>query len=143
MTASMSILILNKRARYEFNKIESFQAGLSLSGYDVKLIKEGKITLKGAFIVFQKNRLEMVNVTIGSDSVNITLLVNKKELSKIREFINQKGYSCVPINIKRVGRWLKSEIAIVKGKQTFDKKETIKNRDLDREMGRDLKQIGR
>ncbi|NJS41357.1 hypothetical protein HC766_03180 [Candidatus Gracilibacteria bacterium] len=96
----MSILILNKRARYEFHTIESFQAGLSLNGVQIKNIREGKITLRGSFIIFQKNRLQLINVTIGNQERNIYLLLNKKELSKIKEYLSQKGYSCVPINIK-------------------------------------------
>ncbi|NJK71660.1 MAG: SsrA-binding protein [Thermales bacterium] len=124
----MSILILNKRARYEFHTIESFQAGLSLNGVQIKNIREGKITLRGSFIIFQKNRLQLINVTIGNQERNIYLLLNKKELSKIKEYLSQKGYSCVPINIKRVGRWIKSEIAIVKGKQTFNKRILSKTR---------------
>jgi SsrA-binding protein len=70
---------------------------------------------------------------------NITLLLKQKEKDEIIGQLSQAGISCVPLNIKTVGRWLKSEIAVVKGKKLHDKKESLKKRDVDREIAREFK----
>lgn len=116
-----------------------YQAGLVLSGDLVKLIRERKLTLQGVFIIFQHGRLEMIGLQYLNKNYNIPLMLNQKEISEIIGQIGQKQISCVPLNIKRVGRWFKSEIAIVKGKKTYDKRESIKKRDVDRDLSRSLK----
>lgn len=134
----MAVLIQNRKARYDYNFLETFQAGLSLSGKMVKAIRAKKLKLEGLFVVYQNNRLEIIGVQIGELTENIPLLLSKKEKDKIADKIAEKGISCVVLDIKTVGRWLKAEIAVVKGKTTVDKRETIKKRDLDREARRGL-----
>ena len=135
----MSTLIINKRARFEYHILESYQAGLSLTGELVKAIRERRVNITSGYVTYTRNRLNLIGIKIKDVDYTIPLLVNKKEQEEIIEAIKQKGHSCVPLNIKRVGRWYKSEIAIVKGKKLYDKKEAIKNRDLDREMRRQMK----
>jgi SsrA-binding protein len=133
----MPVLLINKKARFEYNVLESYQAGLSLSGKMVKIIREKKVTLQGVYIVYQKNQLQIIGLGTELHKENISLLLNQKEKIEIVGAISQKGISCVPLSIKTVGRWLKTEIAIVKGKKEFEKRETLKKRDLDREMARE------
>jgi len=134
----MAILITNKRAKFDYSVLESYQAGLSLSSKMVKLIRNRKITLEGKYIIPQRGKLMILDIGTEDYSDNIGLLVNKKEYEQIVSQLQTKGVSCIPLNIKTVGRWLKSEIALVKGKKTKDKRRTIKERDLDRELGRSL-----
>jgi SsrA-binding protein len=134
----VAILLTNKKARFDYHILETFQAGLSLSGPMVKWIRGNKVQLVGVFVVYQKGNLEMIN--FGNDILreNVGLLLKQREVEDIRGQLATKGISCVPLNIKTVGRWLKADIAIVKGKKNYDKRETIKQRDLDREEVRGL-----
>jgi len=135
----MPVIAINKKAKFDYEVLESFQAGLSLSGQMVKEVRARKVNPAGLYIVYNKGRLEIIG--FGNEKIrqNIPLLLKKKEVNKIHGKLEEKGISCIILNIKIVGRWLKSEIAIVKGKKKYDKRETVKKRDLDREMGRELK----
>ena len=135
----MSAIIINKRVRYEYNILESYQAGLVLTGALVKAIREKRVVISSGYVTYTRKHLSLIGIKIKDVDYTIPLLVQSKEKEEIIEALRTKGLSCVPINIKRVGRWYKSEIAIVKGKKLYDKRETIKNRDLDREQQRQLK----
>jgi SsrA-binding protein len=132
----MNVLIINKRAKFEYHILESFQAGLLLSGELTKAIKEKRVIINSAYVVYHRNGLNMIGLKYKDVDYTIPLLLYKKEMNEILGTIKQKNFSCVPISIRRVGRWFKAEIAIVKGKKLYDKKETIKQRDLDREQAR-------
>ncbi len=136
----MATLLINKKAQFDYKIIESYQAGLSLSGVMVKQIRGGKVVLNGLYIVENKGNLSIIG--LGNELIreNIPLLLSKKEKNEILGRLSEAGLSCIPLNIKTVGRWIKSEIAIVKGKKQHDKKESIKNRDIQREVDRDFKQ---
>ena len=134
----MTLIAQNKKARFEYHIIETYQAGLVLPGYLVKLIRGRKIKISGVFVVYQNNRLEMIG--FGNEQIreNVPLLLNKREVDEIRGQLMTKGISCVPLTLKTVDRWIKADIALVKGKKTRDKRETIKKRDLDREAERGM-----
>ena len=132
----MSVLILNKRARYEYHLLESYQAGLVLSGGLVKAIRERRVSLRSAYIADGPQGLTIIGLKQGDTDYTVPLLLQQKEIDEIKGAITQQNITCVPVNIKRVGRWFKAEIAIAKGKKEYDKRETIKARDLDREARR-------
>jgi SsrA-binding protein len=135
----MAILTTNKKARFDYHILESYQAGLSLSGQMVKEIRGQRVTLSGAFVVFQHNRLEIIGLSGQNGTLqNVPLLLQKKEISEIVGKLSQKGVTCVVLNLKTVGRWIKAEIAVVRGKKNYDKRESLKKRDLDRERARNL-----
>jgi SsrA-binding protein len=127
------ILATNKRASFDYEILEKFTAGLSLSGAMVKQIRANRVNMQGKFIVYQNSQLEILG--FGNDKVtqNIPLLLNKKEIKRIAGQLTEKGTTCILLNLKNVGRWLKADVAIVKGKKNYDKRETIKQRDLDRQ----------
>jgi SsrA-binding protein len=135
----MSVLLINKKARFEYEVLESFQAGLVLSGKMTKLIRNRKVVLQNSYIVLQKSQLQIIGFGNEELTENVTLLLNKNQKAEIISELSQKGIACVPLNIKTVGRWLKAEIALVRGKKQHDKKESLKKRDIDREISRDLK----
>lgn len=135
----MAILLINKKARFDFHVLESYQAGLALESSMVKLIRGGRVTLQGVYIVRQNNRLEMIGLGNESLRQNVPLLLKQQEVNEIQGHLSTKGVTCIPLNIKTVGRWIKAEIAVVKGKKTHDKRETLKQRDLDREIRRSYK----
>jgi SsrA-binding protein len=127
------IIATNKRAKFDYTILETYQAGLSLSGTMVKLVRANKVNIQGKFIVYQKDRLEILGMGNEKMIENIPLLLSKKEINKISGQIAEKGISCIILNLKIVGRWLKADIATVKGKKEYDKRETIKKRDMDRD----------
>lgn len=132
----MSVLLVNRKARFEYEILESFQAGLSLSGQMVKQIRAKKVQLDGVFIIYQRQTKQLQMLNFGSELLreNVTLLLSKKEQTQIQTALLEKRITCIPLQIKQIGRWLKADIALVKGKKQYDKKEAIKKRDLDREQ---------
>jgi SsrA-binding protein len=132
----MAVIIFNRKAKFDYEILETFQAGLALDGRMVKLVRARKVTLNSVFIIFQNNRLEMINFGNEEKNENVPLLLKPKEMKEIMGSIGEKGVSCIPLNIKTVGRWLKADIALVRGKKNYDKRQTIKKRDLDREEAR-------
>ena len=134
----MSILAYNKRANFDYYILDTYIAGLSLDSQLVKEIRARKIVLGGKFVVFQKKQLQIIN--LGNDKVqlNVPLLLNSREQSKIISQISEKRVTIIVTKIFSSKRWIKAEIAIVKGKKKFDKREGIKQKDIAREISRDI-----
>ena len=138
----MSILIIqeNKKARFDYTVVETFEAGLVLMGSEVKSLRAKDVQLKDSYIVFQGNEAFLQNAHIAeykASSYNNhaperrrKLLMNRKELDEIYGALREKGYSCVPLKIYFKEGRAKLEIALVKGKKTHDKREAIKKRDV-------------
>lgn len=143
-------LAQNKKALFDYEILEKFQAGLVLTGPEVKSVKDGQISLKGAYVTFHNGEAYLLNAHISpykpagkSDSYDPTvsrhLLLHKKEIRYLQEKIQEKGLTIVPLSVYTSNRFVKVEIAVARGKQNFDKRDTIKKRDLDREVQRSLK----
>jgi SsrA-binding protein len=125
-------LTYNKKANFEYHILDTFLAGLALSTPSVKGIRAKELNPDGAYIVWQNNRLEIISRA----KENIPLLLKKDEMSKIKKALKDKGITCILLNFKKVGRWIKADIALAKGKNIHDKKETLKQKDLKREEER-------
>ncbi len=149
MITSMS-LIQNKKAYFNYEILEKIEAGIELLGFEVKSLKKGHGSLEGSHIVVRGNETFVVNMQIppyqpantpeSYDPLrNRRLLLTKKEIEKLNEEENQKGLTIVPLSVYNKGRKLKIEIAIVRGKKKYDKRESIKKRDVEREIRRNLK----
>lgn len=138
----MSILIVqeNKKARFDFTIVETYEAGLVLTGSEVKSLRNKDVQLKDSYISFRGDEAFLQNAHIAeykSSSYNNhaperlrKLLLNRKELEEIYGALREKGYSCVPLKIYFKNGRAKLEIALVKGKKTHDKREAIKKRDV-------------
>ncbi len=134
----------NKKARFDYSIGETFEAGIELSGSEVKPVRRGDVQLKDSYIAFKNGQAYLQNAHISvykaSSYMNHEperlrrLLLNKTELSKIERAIHEKGFTCVPLRMYFKGNWAKVEIALVKGKKAADKRESIKGRDADREL---------
>jgi len=133
----MPIIAINKKARFEYHVLETFQAGLSLSGAMVKLIRARKVQATGLYVVWQNDQLEIINMGNESLRANVPLLLKRRQLDTIRERIKTKGVTCVVLNLKTVGRWLKAEIGLVQGKNKADKRKTLKQRAVSRDLARE------
>jgi SsrA-binding protein len=132
------IITTNKKAHFDYFVIESYQAGLGLSGQMTKAIRNNRVNIAGKFVVAQGGQLEILGLGNEKVTENVVLLLNKKEKNEIAGRLTEKGISCVILNLKTIGRWIKAEIALVKGKKNYDKRESIKQKDLDREERRGL-----
>ena len=120
-------MILNKKAKFEFEFIDKYEAGIMLTGPDVKSIRAGKFSLIDAYCIFQSNELFMNNKK---------LLLKRRELTKLQKSL-VKGFSIIPYKIYENDRGIfKMEIYLAKGKKLYDKRETIKQRDIQRESER-------
>lgn len=130
--------IINRKAKFEFSFLDSYTAGIVLSGVEVKFIRDGRLSFSDSFCQFQNGELFLKNVSIsgiGSDNEkkDRKLLLKKKELSKIQRALID-SITIVPYSIFTNDRGLfKVEIKIAKGKKLYDKREAIKKRDLERE----------
>lgn len=139
----MSILIIqeNKKARFDYTIVETYEAGLQLMGSEVKSLRNKDVQLKDSYISFRGDEAFLQNAHIAeykASSYNNhaperlrKLLLNRKELEEIFGALKEKGYSCVPLKIYFKNGRAKLEIALVKGKKTHDKREAIKKRDVD------------
>lgn len=146
----MSSLIQNKKAHFNYEILEKIEAGIELLGFEVKSLKKGQGSLEGAHITVRGNEGYVVNMQVPPYQPantpknyeplrNRRLLLTKKEINYLAGEEGQKGLTIIPLSVYNKGRKLKLEIAIVRGKKKYDKRETIKKRDTEREIKRDLK----
>jgi SsrA-binding protein len=143
-------LAKNKKALFDYEILEKFQAGLVLSGQEVKSAKNGQISLKGAFVTFHAGKplLTGAHITKYKPAGDIPdydptrsrhLLLKKKEIRYLQGKFFEKGLTIVPLSVYTKNRFIKVEIAVARGKKTFDKREVIKKRDANREIKRAMK----
>lgn len=142
-----SINIQNKRASFEFTFIDKYIAGIQLLGTEIKSLREGKANLTDGFCFFNKGELFVKSMHISEYSKGTynnhepmrerKLLLNKQELRKLEGKIKEKGLTIIPIRlfINEKG-FAKLEIALAKGKKIYDKRESIKKKESDRELKR-------
>jgi SsrA-binding protein len=143
----MKQVIFNRKAKFNYTTEDKYSSGIILSGNEVKSTKEGKLNFNDSYCLFIDNELWLRGVHIseykfGRDQTptrDRKLLLKKKELKKIQEKIKEKGMTIFPIcaftNPKGI---IKIEIGIGKGKNLFDKRETIKKRDIEKEVKKSL-----
>ena len=150
----MSILIIqdNRSIRFDYHVIETFEAGLVLTGSEVKSIRAKSIQLKDSYISFKGTEAFLQNAHISeyqASSYNNhhperlrKLLLHQHELDQIFAALRERGLTCVPTKIYFKKGRVKVEVALVKGKKLHDKRETIKKRDVDNQLRR-VKQTSR
>lgn len=138
--------IINRRAHFDYEILESFEAGIHLSGAEVKAVRLGHADLTGSFVRIRGNEAYLVNAKIfpyefaRPDKYEETrtrkLLLHKKELFSLRHKTEGANLTIVPISLYTTRSFIKAEIALAKPKRTFNKKESIKRKDLDRDIER-------
>ena len=144
---SDDINIRNKRAGFEFELLDKYIAGLVLKGTEIKSIKEGKVNLQDGFCYFNKDELFVKGISItpylqGSfynheAARERKLLLKRAELKKLKEKVEEKGLTLVPVRLFINTRgFAKLEIALARGKKLHDKRDSIKERDVKRELSR-------
>lgn len=143
--------IVNRKAKFEYQFIQQYEAGLVLTGTEVKALRQGLANLNDAYCLFDKGSLIVKNMFIAKyDHGTIynhearrdrRLLLHKSELKKLERRVTEKGYTIVPYRLYFTDRgFAKLEVALAQGKKAFDKRESIKERDNKRDLDR-LKKI--
>ena len=123
---------VNRRAHFDYQLGEELACGMVLSGSEVRLIRDHHVQLRGAFVTIRNGELWLNNLTLGAETArNIKLLATKKQINALeRERV--AGSTVVPVKLLGGGRHIKLIIAVGKGKKQYDKRETIKKRDIER-----------
>jgi len=141
----------NRKARFNYEISEKYEAGIELLGVEVKSVRGGQMSLEGAFVVIRGGEAFLINANIPPYQPNNApkdydplrnkkLLLTKKEITILAGSEKNKSLTIVPISVYNKGRKIKVEIALVKGKKKQDKRESIKKRETDREIRREYKE---
>ncbi len=145
----MKVVASNRRARHDYEILDTFEAGLALEGSEVKSIREGKVVLKDSFAHVRDGEVWLVGTYIapyefsrgGGHEPERTrkLLLHKREIARINAKLGEQGLTLVPLQIYLKDGRAKVELGLGRGKRTIDKRETIKERDQQREIERALR----
>ena len=147
------VLAKNRKALYNFSVIETYVAGIVLKGYEVKALREGKVSFEGSYVEGEGGELYVVNLYIGrysKQSKNFVeedakrsrkLLLNKNETSEVLRDISEKGKTAVPLALILKNGLVKLEFAVAKGKREFEKKVVTKDRQIQLDLARESKEI--
>ena len=143
------IEIQNKKAKFDYEILDTYEAGIVLTGTEIKSIRDGKAQLKDSYAVIRNGEVFLLNMHISHyEQGNIfnhdetrtrKLLLHKKEILKLRDRVEIEGLTLVPIKLYFKGNKAKILIGIAKGKKTYDKRESIKKRDIDRDLKKQFK----
>ncbi len=148
---TMGVLSENKKARLNFETIETFEGGLSLKGFEVKSIKAGRMSLKSSFIKVKDEELFLVGATVPPYQPKNTpsdynpererkILIKKSEIKYLIGKSKEKGLTIIPLKVYTKRGLIKIEFALAKGRKKYNKKEIIKKREIEREIKRRLKE---
>ena len=149
----MKIITTNKSVSFEYFIEEKFEAGIVLEGNEIKSVRAGNVNMNDSFCFVRGNIVSVKNMHIAffekSDAFSTKdtrrdrrLLLHKKEIAKITGKINRQGYTLVPLKLYFKDSLIKMEIALCRGKHTFDKKQAIADRDTKRATDREIKNAG-
>ena len=143
------IEIKNKKALYDYTIEDTYEAGIVLMGTEIKSIRDGRANLKDSYAIIKNGECFLLNMHIShydkahqfnhDESRTRKLLLHKSEIYKIRDKININGYSLIPIKLYFKKNMAKIMLGIGKGKKTYDKRESIKQKDITREIAKNLK----
>src|SRR3989339_834984 len=148
MSKFYKVIAENRKAYYDYNIIETYQAGIVLSGSEVKSLRLGKINLKDGFARVESGEIWLYNTHIGtyersSDKLDPyrqrKLLLKKQELRKIIGRVAERGYTLVPLKVYFSGDWAKVDLSVAKAKKKYEKKEKLIRKNADKEIERALK----
>lgn len=143
-------ITVNRKARHEFLILQTFEAGMVLLGTEVKALRQNKANLTDGYAALKSGEVWLTGVNIGVyDFGNMNnhdpfrerkLLLNKKEIRKIKILIDEKGNTLIPLRLYFLNGKVKVELGVAKGKKLYDKREDLKKKDYEKEIDRKLKQ---
>lgn len=148
---NIKTITTNRRARYDYEIVSRYEAGIMLQGTEVKSLRENKCSLQEAYVGFIRSRdgLYIMNMNIPEYSLGNRenhepnryrkLLLHTRELNKLQDAVNEKGMTIVPLSIYFSGHLVKLEIALAKPKKKYDKRESTKKKEVERDLRRKYK----
>ena len=141
--------IQNRKVNFDYEIIETYETGIVLTGTEIKSIRAGKAQLKDSYAVIKNEEIFLLNMHIShyeqgnifnhNETRTRKLLLHKKEILKLRDRVEIEGLTLVPIKLYFKGNKAKILIGVAKGKKTYDKREAIKKRDIDRDLKKQFK----
>lgn len=141
--------ILNRKAKYEYFFEEVIETGIELTGTEIKSIRNGACNIKDSYGIVKNHEIYLLNMYVApykegnifnhEETRTRKLLLHKKQIYKIEEMINQQGLTLIPIKLYFKNNRLKVELAVARGKKNYDKRNSIKERDIKRNVERTLK----
>lgn len=141
--------ILNRKAHFDYEIIDSFEVGIVLTGTEIKSIRQGKANLKDSYAIIKKDEIYLLNMHISSyeqgnrfnheETRTRKLLMHKKEILKLRDKVEIEGFTLVPLKLYFKNNRAKILLGLAKGKKDYDKREAIKKKDMDRQVAKELK----
>lgn len=144
------IVATNRKAKHDYHILETVEAGVELLGTEVKAIRAGRINLKEAHVNFKGGEAFLVGCHIspyehsgyaGHDPLRQRrLLLQKRQIVRLASTVQEKGLTVVPVEVVLEGNWIKIRVALVRGKQLHDKRETLRLRTLEREADQEMKE---
>lgn len=145
----MKVFSENKKAYYNYEILEKFEAGIALIGQEVKSIRLGRLNLAGSYVIINNEEVYLIGAKIpayqpknaGADyneERQRKLLLNKKEINHLMGISKERGFSLIPLKVYDKSGRVKLELGLAKGKKKYNKKEKIKKREMDREVNRAL-----
>ena len=147
----MKIIHQNKKAVFDYEILDEYKAGIMLLGAEIKSVRKGHVNLKGSYVSIQNGRAFLKGAHISRYPFDSNtdydpfrdreLLLNKSELHKIVNHLNNQGVTVVPLAIGLDGRYAKLKIGVARGKKKHDKRETIKKREVKRQIDRAVKRF--
>lgn len=153
MKDNYRLIANNKKARHDYFLEETYEAGVSLHGTEVKSLRMGKCSIKEAYVRIENGEVYIYGMHIAPyekgnlfnrDPLRVKkLLLHKREILKLSQAIKEKGYTLIPVQVYLSGSLVKVEIALAKGKKLYDKRQDIAKKDAKREMAREFKERNR
>jgi len=141
--------IKNRKANFEYEILDTYEAGIVLVGTEIKSIRGGKADLKDSYAIIKNNEIFLLNMHISSyekgnqfnheETRTRKLLMHKKEIMKLKDKVEIEGFTLIPLKLYFKNSMAKILIGLAKGKKNFDKRESIKKKDIERQVQKDLK----
>lgn len=146
----MKIICQNKKASFDYFLLEHYEAGIKLTGTEIKSIRLGKVNINDSYVLIRGNQVFVINMFISKyeqgnifnhqERRNRELLLHKREIRKLDSQIKKEGITLIPTKLYFVDALVKLEFAVAKGKKNYDKRESLKEKDLKREEARKFKE---
>jgi len=143
------VILENRRALFEYEILEKFEAGMGLYGWEVKSVRARTANLRPAWVKFHKGEVFLENFQVAPWPYTTgeqprgrekKLLLNKREIGRLEQKIKEKGFTVVPLKIFEKNKKLKCEIAVVKGRKKYEKRQVLKDRAMEKEAKKTMKQ---
>ncbi|MBC7329780.1 SsrA-binding protein SmpB [bacterium] len=145
----MKVITTNRKASHFYEIEDNIEAGIALTGSEIKSVREGKVDISDSFAKIEKGEIWLMNMYIApydkARGLNVDprrprkLLLKKREIRHLMGKVLQRGYTLIPLRVYIKGRWAKVELGLAKGKKLYDRRREIAERDMRREMERMLK----